>query len=65
MRQYPIWVDMNNNSYNSNKSYGIKDYAIQHVKIGTSSRNSYNFAKIDLAVHNTFENNKADTKTYS
>ena len=65
MRQYPIWDDMVNNSYNADKSYGIKDYAIQHIKVGTSSRNSYNFAKIDLAVHNTFEDNKPDTKTYS
>ena len=40
MRQYPIWVDMNNNSYNSSKSFGVRDFAIQHVKVGTSSRNT-------------------------
>ena len=60
MRQYPIWVDMNNNSYNSSKSYGIKDYAIQHVKVGTSSRNSYHFAKIEMGVVDS-----ANIKTYS
>ena len=60
MRQYPIWVDMNNNSYNSSKSYGIKDYAIQHVKVGTSSRNSFDFVKIEMGV--TDSDNK---KTYS
>ena len=36
MRQYPIWVDMVNNSYNSSKSYGVNDYNIQNVMIGTS-----------------------------
>ena len=60
MRQYPIWVDMVNNSYNSSKSYGIKDYATQHVKIGTSSRNSFDFAKIEMGVADN--DNK---KTYS
>ena len=60
MRQYPIWVDMVNNSYNSSKSYGIRDYATQHVKIGTSSRNSFNFAKIEMGVADN--DNK---KTYS
>ena len=50
MRQYPIWVDMVNNSYNSSKSYGVSDYNIQNVKIGTSSRNSFDFAKIEMGV---------------
>ena len=50
MRQYPIWVDMVNNSYNSSKSYGVNDYNIQNVKIGTSSRNSFDFAKIEMSV---------------
>ena len=60
MRQYPIWVDMVNNSYNSSKSYGVNDYNIQNVKIGTSSRNSFNFAKIEMGVADS--DNK---KTYS
>ena len=60
MRQYPIWVDMNNNSYNSSKSFGVRDFAIQHVKVGTSSRNSYHFAKIEMGVADS--DNK---KTYS
>ena len=50
MRQYPIWVDMVNNSYNSSKSYGVNDYNIQNVMIGTSSRNSFDFAKIEMSV---------------
>ena len=60
MRQYPIWVDMVNNSYNSSKSYGVNDYNIQNVKIGTSSRNSFNFGKIEMGVVDS--DNK---KTYS
>ena len=62
MRQYPIWVDMVNNSYNSSKSYGVNDYNIQNVKIGTSSRNSFDFAKIEMGVVNADSNNK---KTYT
>ena len=62
MRQYPIWVDMINNSYNSSKSYGVNDYNIQHVKVGTSSRNSFDFVKIEMSVQ-TDEKNL--TKTYS
>jgi hypothetical protein len=62
MRQYPIWVDMVNNSYNSSKSYGVNDYNIQNVKIGTSSRNSFDFAKIEMGVVNADNNNK---KTYT
>ena len=69
MRQYPIWVDMVNNSYNSSKSYGVGDFAIQHVKVGTSSRNSFDFAKIEMGVVDTNEdgtyNEPKTTKTYS
>ena len=69
MRQYPIWVDMVNNSYNSSKSYGVSDYNIQHVKVGTSSRNSYDFAKIEMGVVDTNEdgtyNEPKTIKTYS
>ena len=58
MHQYPIWVDMNNNSYNSNKSYGIKDYAIQNVMIGTSRVNSFDFVKIEMSVQDNDNTNK-------
>ena len=51
---------MVNNSYNSSKSYGVNDYNIQNVKVGTSSRNSFDFAKIEMGVANS--DNK---KTYS
>ena len=60
MRQYPIWVDMNNNSYNSSKSFGVRDFAIQNIKVGTSSSNSFDFAKIEMGVADS--DNK---KTYS
>ena len=50
MRQYPIWVNMVNNSYNSSKSYGVNDYNIQNVMIGTSRANSFDFVKIEMSV---------------
>ena len=69
MRQYPIWVDMVNNSYNSSKSYGVGDFAIQHVKVGTSSRNSFDFAKIEMGVVDTNKdgtyNEPKNIKTFS
>ena len=60
MRQYPIWVDMVNNSYNSSKSYGVNDYNIQNVMIGTSKANSFDFVKIEMSVYDT-----DNLKTYS
>ena len=69
MRQYPIWVDMVNRSYNSSKSFGVSDFAIQHIKVGTSSKNSYDFAKIEMGVVDTNEdgtyNEPKNIKTYS
>ena len=50
MRQYPIWVDMVNNSYNSSKSYGVNDYNIQNVMVGTSKANSFDFVKLEMSV---------------
>jgi len=68
-RQYPIWVDVSNNSYNSSKSYGIRDYAIQYVMIGTGSRNSFDFVKLEMGVTDTNEdgtyNEPKTIKTYS
>ena len=49
-KQYPIWVDQTNNSYNNSKSYGIRDYAINHTMIGTSSKNSFDFVKTETQV---------------
>jgi hypothetical protein len=66
-RQYPIWVDMVNNSYNSSKSYGVNDYAIQHVAIGTSSKNSFDFVKIEISVQDNYDEDGLKptlTKTY-
>jgi len=69
MKSYPIWVNMNNNSYNSSKSYGIRDYAIQHVMIGTSRSNSFDFVKIEMSVQDNDKdggyNEPTLTKTYS
>jgi hypothetical protein len=49
-KQYPIWVDQTNNSYNNPKSYGIRDYAINNTMIGTSSKNSFDFVKTETQV---------------
>ena len=49
-KSYPIWVDQTNNSYNNDKSYGIKDYAINNTMIGTSKANSFDFVKTETSV---------------
>jgi len=43
MRQYKIWNVINNPSYNSPKSFGANEYATTSVKVGSSSRNSFDF----------------------
>jgi len=66
-RQYPIWVDMVNNSYNSSKSYGVNDYNIQNVMIGTGSKNSFDFVKIEMSVQDNYDEDGLKptlTKTY-
>ena len=50
-KSYPIWVDQTNNSYNSSKSYGIGDYAINYTQIGTSAKNSFDFVKTETSVN--------------
>lgn len=47
-RSYPIWVDIDSCIYNSDKSYGIRKHGVQDIKIGTSKKNSHNFARIIL-----------------
>ena len=49
-KSYPIWVDQTNNSYNNDKSYGIKDYVINNTMTGTSKANSFDFVKTETQV---------------
>jgi len=45
---YPIWIDVSDDSYKSNKSFGFKDVGIQTVYAGKSAKDSYHFATIRL-----------------
>jgi hypothetical protein len=47
-RQYPIWVDVTSCSYQSGKSYGIKETGIQKISIGSSSNNSHLFCTVKI-----------------
>jgi hypothetical protein len=44
-RQYPIWNVIDNNSYATNRSYGVRDNARTTIKVGTSSNNSHDFIR--------------------
>jgi hypothetical protein len=40
---YPIWNQIEACIYKSGKSYGVKNDGFNQIKIGTSSRNSWDF----------------------
>lgn len=57
-RQYPIWNVIDNDSYVTDKSYGVKDTATTFVKVGTSSKNSHDFVTTDITTKRDFYGNK-------
>jgi hypothetical protein len=44
-RQYPIWNQVDACIYQSSKSWGAKQASCVQVKVGTSSRNSFDFVQ--------------------
>lgn len=52
MRQYPIWNDIiTRGGKKSSSNFGVSDSFAQYVKVGTSSRNSHDFAKVEVERH--------------
>ena len=43
MKSYPIWNNVQACIYKSSKSYGARTQSCVDVKVGTSSRNSFDF----------------------
>ena len=43
---YPIWNDIEACIYKSGKSYGVKNTGTNQIKVGTSAKNSFDFAKV-------------------
>lgn len=43
-RSYPIWNEVINEDSKTNKSHGVKKRQETNIKIGTSKKNSFNFA---------------------
>lgn len=39
---------MTNNAYTSSKSFGVKEYCRQSINVGTSSKNSFHFADVEI-----------------
>ena len=49
MRQYPIWNDISaSGGKKSSSNFGALDSFAQYVYVGTSSRNSHDFARIEV-----------------
>ena len=42
-RSYPIWLDIFNSGYATDKSHGVKNTESTVVNVGTSSKNSHRF----------------------
>ena len=48
MRQYPIWVDVTNGAYRSDKSFGARGGFKAEILVGSSSSNSHHLATIEV-----------------
>jgi uncharacterized protein YegJ (DUF2314 family) len=57
---YPIWNEIEACIYKSGKSYGVKNDGVNRIKIGTSSRNSWDFVKTRV----THQKHEDGTRTY-
>jgi len=52
MKQYPIWNEVHTPDYSNqySKSFGCRTKATNNIKIGTSSRNSFEFLDTEIKV---------------
>tara|TARA_R100000963_G_C4544032_1_gene39876 strand:+ start:159 stop:479 length:321 start_codon:yes stop_codon:yes gene_type:complete len=50
MKQYPIWNDVHTPDYSNqfSKSFGCRTASTNNIKIGTSSKNSFDFLKTEI-----------------
>ena len=56
MRQYKIWNEIYNTEYKKSNSFGTNGQVNINMLIGTSSKNSHDFAKITQDVYYSEEN---------
>ena len=63
MRQYPIWNLITACIYGSSKSYGVKETGEVEVRVGTSSKNSYQFLK-HCTTHRQHDNGDKEFRFY-
>lgn len=45
-QSYPIWHDITSCIYKASKSYGAKDTSEDNILVGSSAKNSHQFAKV-------------------
>lgn len=54
MKQYPIWNKVNTNGdYKAQKDFGSRTGFNQQILVGSSSRNSHEFASVTVEKHET------------
>ena len=59
-RSYPIWLDISNSGYATDKSHGVKEKETTNIFVGTSAKNSHFLLSTEIECHNY----KDGTKTY-
>ena len=59
-RSYPIWLDIFNSGYATDRSHGVKEKETTNISVGTSAKNSHSFLSTEIECHNW----KDGTKTY-
>ena len=59
-RSYPIWLDIFNSGYATDRSHGVKEKETTNISVGTSAKNSNSFLSTEIECHNW----KDGTKTY-
>ena len=50
-RSYPIWLDIFNSGYATDRSHGVKNTESTVVNVGTSSKNSHRFLKTQIMTY--------------
>ena len=59
-RSYPIWLDIFNSGYATDRSHGVKEKETTNIFVGTSAKNSHYFLSTEIECHSY----KDGTKDY-
>ena len=57
-RSYPIWLDIFNSGYATDKSHGVKEKENTKIFVGSSAKNSHFFLSTEIEFHNYKDGSK-------